>query len=460
MNAIINLQSLLGADVIHGPGEADFSRHTGDFLSTMAADIQLLGAAYPRTTEEVSAILKACNAAGIPVTPQGGMTGLAGGGVPAVPSLVLSLERMRAIEEIDTAASTMTVQAGVVLETVQKAAEEADLFFPLDLGGRGSARIGGNAATNAGGNRVLRYGMMRELVLGVEAVLADGTIVTSLNKMLKNNAGYDTKQLFIGSEGTLGVITRLVLRLFPKPRSVNTGLVAVKDFAAVLELLKHCKAGLGPNLSAFETMWPVFYHIGTTELGRTPPIPHGHGVYVLIETLGTDPESDQTRFEETIAGAIEAGVVEDAVVAKSQKESTDLWNIRDCPGEFTKVFWPQMSFDVSMSTGDIGAAMEDIEKRLKTRWPEMRTVFFGHIADSNLHLSVKLGEGAMPEHDIEEEVYRAVGDWKGSISAEHGIGTIKRPFLHYSRSPAELALMRTLKTALDPKGILNPGKVI
>ncbi|MEO6341243.1 MAG: FAD-binding oxidoreductase, partial [Caulobacteraceae bacterium] len=255
MDTIAALQAELGSDVIHLPAEADFSRHTGDYLSTMAEHIQLLGAAYPRTTAEVSAILKACNAAGVPVTPQGGMTGLAGGGVPAVASLVLSLERMRTIEEIDTAASTMTVQAGVVLETVQKAADEADLFFPLDLGGRGSARIGGNAATNAGGNRVLRYGMMRELVLGVEAVLADGTIVTSLNKMLKNNAGYDTKQLFIGSEGTLGVITRLVLRLFPKPRSVNTGLVAVKDFAAVLELLKHAKAGLGATLSAFETMW-------------------------------------------------------------------------------------------------------------------------------------------------------------------------------------------------------------
>ncbi len=460
MDIIAALQAKLGTDTVQGPDTADFPRHDHDFFVHTPEDVKLLGVCYPRTTEDVSVILKACNDAGIKVQPQGGLTGMAGAGVPLEPCLVLSMERMRTIEELDLSASTMTVQAGVVLEAVQTAADEAGLFFPLDLGGRGTARIGGNASTNAGGNRVLRYGMMRELILGVEAVLADGTIVSSLNKMLKNNAGYDTKHLFIGSEGTLGVITRLVLRLFPKARSVSTGIVALKDYAAVLDLLGRAKSGFGGTLAAFELMWPDFYRLGTTALGRTPPIPHGHGCYVLMETLGTDPESDLARFEAVIAEAIEANVAEDAVIAQSSKESTAFWSIRDSPGEWPKVFWPQIAFDVSIPTGQINDAKEELHKRLLARWPDVRVIFFGHIADSNLHLSVKVDEDPMPILEIDEVVYSTVGEFKGSISAEHGIGILKKEFLHYSRSPAELALMRTLKQALDPKGILNPGKVI
>ena len=210
----------------------------------------------------------------------------------------------------------MLASAGAPLESVQKAADAVGLFFPLDLGGRGTAQVGGNASTNAGGNRVVRYGMMRALVLGAEWVMADGTIVTSLNKMIKNNAGYDLKQMFLGSEGTLGVITRLVLRLYPKARSTCTALVALKDYDGVLAFLGRAKSGLGSTLSAFEMMWPEFYHLGTTALGRTPPIAPEHGVYVLIETMGDDPDNDQTHFESVIGEAIEAGVVADAVVPR------------------------------------------------------------------------------------------------------------------------------------------------
>jgi FAD/FMN-containing dehydrogenase len=272
MTVFTPLREMLGADVFQMPGEFDPAARLHDFTTNAPAEADILGVARPRWTEEVSQILKFCHANDIKVVPQGGMTGLAGGGVPIGPAVVLSLERMRTIEEVDPAAGTITAQAGTPLEAVQVAADEAGMFFPLDLGGRGTAQIGGNTSTNAGGNRVVRYGMMRALVLGMEWVLADGTVVTSLNKMIKNNAGYDLKHLFIGSEGTLGVITRLVLRCFPKARSVCTGLAAVQDYEGVLALLERARSGLGATLSAFEMMWPDFYRLGTTALGRRPPI--------------------------------------------------------------------------------------------------------------------------------------------------------------------------------------------
>ena len=460
MTQFTPLRDLVGKDVFQIPGEFDPARHMDDFTNQAPASANVLGIAYPRSTQEVSQILKFCNDHDIKVTPQGGMTGLAGGGVPITSTVILSLERMRAIEELDVHAGTITVQAGVPLEAVQIAADEAGLFFPLDLGGRGTAQVGGNASTNAGGNRVVRYGMMRALVLGAEWVMADGTVVTSLNKMIKNNAGYDLKHIFLGSEGTLGVITRLVLRLFPKARSVCTAFCALKDYPGVLDLLARAKSGLGSTLSAFEMMWPEFYHLGTTALGRRPPIAPEHGVYVLIETMGDDPKNDPAHFESIINEAIEAGTVQDAVIAQSGQQAKELWSIRDCPGEFPKVFWPQLSLDISIPTGQMGDFMELCTQRLDARWPGIPKVFFGHVADSNLHLSVLSDGDHARDALIEEEVYKAVGEWHGSISAEHGIGIHKRPYLHYSRSPEELALMRTLKAAMDPKGTLNPGKVI
>jgi FAD/FMN-containing dehydrogenase len=457
---VARLQEKLGADIVHGPDQADFPRHDHDFTNVILPGMAMAGVAYPRTTEQVSQIMAICHEAGLPVVPQGGLTGMAGGGVPIVPSLMLSLERMRAIEQLDPVGKTIIVQAGVVLEAVQQAADAADLFFPLDLGGRGTAQVGGNASTNAGGNRVLRYGMMRDLILGIEAVLADGTVISSLNRMIKNNAGYDLKHLFIGSEGTLGIITRLVLRLFPKPRSASTGLVAVADFASLLKLMGEAGASFGANLSAFEVMWPDFYRLATDALGRTAPIPHGHGIYVLMETLGTDQDADDVRFETVFAQFIESGLAQDAVIATSGKQRTDLWSIRDSPGEWPKVHWPQIGFDVSLPAVQIEDFIFYATKLLTDRWPDIIVVPFGHLADSNLHLSVRLPRDVVPVHEIEETVYTAVGEWGGSISAEHGIGQLKRDFLHFSRTEEELALMRLLKRSMDPKGILNPGKVI
>ena len=458
--AIAALQASLGEDIVQRADQADLGRHRKELLGDAPPDeVDILAVAYPRSADQVARILKACSAARISVQPQGGMTGLAGGGTPIQPCLVLSLERMRTIQEIDPAAGTMTVEAGVILETAQKAADEAGFLFPLDLGARGSAQIGGLASTNAGGNRVLRYGMMRELVLGIEAVTMDGVVITSLNKMLKNNAGYDLKQLFIGSEGTLGIITRLVLRLYPKPVSTCTGLVAVKSYAEVLELLRRCKAGFGPDLSAFEAMWPDFYHLGTTGLSRQPPIAHGHGVYVLIETLGTDPAGDLAKFEAVIGKALEDGVADDAVIAQSGKDSQAIWAIRDAPGDFQTVFWPQFSYDVSFPIGDLGGFVDDCRSRLQARWPDIHALFFGHVADSNIHISVKLDPG-MTHRALDEVIYECTRKWSGSVSAEHGIGTEKRDFLAYSRTPAEIALMGVVKRALDPAGLLNPGKVL
>ena len=308
---VSELAQRVGADVVVEPDVQNVKRHTQDFGVPGNAQANILALAYPRSTQQVAALLKFCNERRIPVQPQGGMTGMAGGAVPIGPCVVISLERMRAIKEIDVAAGTITVEAGVVMDTVQKAADAADLFFPLDLGGRGSCQIGGNVSTNAGGNRVLRFGMARDLVLGVEAVLADGTVIDSLRKVMKNNTGYDLRQLFIGSEGTLGIITGVVLRLFPKPRSVCTGVCALDDYAGVLELLRRARVGFGAQLTAFEVMWPDFYELGTLGLGRKPSLPIGVGApgvggdarggcrLASLRTPGRGPQGNAAEFWET-----------------------------------------------------------------------------------------------------------------------------------------------------------------
>jgi FAD/FMN-containing dehydrogenase len=296
--------------------------------------------------------------------------------------------------------------------------------------------------------------------LGLEAVLADGTVISALSKVIKNNTGYDLRQLFIGSEGTLGIITAVVLRLFAKARTICTGLCALDDYAGVIDLLQRARAGFGPQLTAFEVMWPQFYELGTIGLARKLPLELGFGAYVLIETMGFDPEADPRRYEEIIAAAMEAGIVRDAIIAQSQRESSDLWAIRDSPGEWQhSAHWPQLGFDVSVPTGDIGDLTAQISATLGHRWPALKAVYFGHVADGNLHVSVCMAGHSVPELDIERAVYELVSWRRGSISAEHGIGSLKRDFLHLSRSAEEIALMRTIKQAIDPNGILNPGKI-
>ncbi len=415
----------------------------------------------PRTTEDVSTILKLCHQHEQAIVPQGGMTGLVEGTVASSNELALTLERMTDIEEIDPVNRTMTVQAGVPLQAAQEAAEEKGLMLPLDLGARGSATVGGNVSTNAGGNRVIRYGMMRDMVLGLEAVLADGTIVSSLGKMIKNNAGYDLKQLFIGSEGTLGIVTRVVLRLRQLPKSQNTAFVAVDSFEDVTAFLSSIDGKLGGTLSAFEVMWKDFYELVTKAPAENkPPIAYDHPYYILVESLGADQEADAERFEAALAETLEEGLLVDAVIAKSQSERNAMWAMRDDVGQCLQ-FWPFFAFDVSMGIPDMESYVTDVKQSLHNQWPDHRCVIFGHLGDGNLHVIVGVGdESKEARKSVENIVYAPLRERHGSVSAEHGIGLEKQPYLGWTRSDAEIGLMRTLKAALDPKGILNPGKVI
>jgi FAD/FMN-containing dehydrogenase len=370
---------------------------------------------------------------------------------------------MVGIEEIDRTSATMTVKAGTPLETIQKAADEAGFFFPLDLGSRGSCAIGGNLSTNAGGNRVIRYGMTRELVLGIEVVLPDGTVITNLNKLMKNNAGYDLKHLFIGSEGTLGIITRVVLRLYPKPRSTMAALCALKDYAAVVALLDAARSGLGPLLSAFEVMWPDYWEVITARAGVKPPVAAGLGLYVLVEAQGTDESVDAPRFEAWLEELMQRGLLADAVVAQSLAQTQKFWAVRDICAEFGQVLGPHISYDIGLAV----SRMDEFASRCKAALAEgisgCESVYYGHIGDGNLHLVswvTGLPIERQPKGEMDAIIYGLVRDLGGSISAEHGIGTLKKEWLGHARSDAEIALMRTLKAALDPDHLLNPGKVI
>lgn len=417
--------------------------------------------AYPRSTAETAEVLKIARAAGVPVVTWGGKTGLVDG-ASAEGALALSMEKMNRILDIDPGAGTMTVEAGCVLQTACEAADDKGLLLPLDLGARGSATIGGNISTNAGGNRVLRYGMMRDMVLGLEAVLADGTIVSAMNDLIKNNAGYDLKQLFIGSEGTLGVVTKAVLRLRPKPVSQNTAFLAVSEFDNLPKLLRRLERDLGGTLSAFEVMWADFYQLVTTEPARgRPPLAYGQPYYVLVESLGADPAEDEPRFEKVLASALEDEVIVDAVIAKSDAERHAMWALRDDVGQ-TMRNGPIVTFDVSLKIREMQAYVDKVRADIKARWPASApTMVFGHLGDGNLHVIAAVGETS-PEirHAVEEIVYGPLEAIHGSISAEHGVGLQKRDFLKLSRSPAEIALMRALKATLDPANILNPGKVL
>lgn len=417
----------------------------------------------PASTTELAEVMKLCHAAGQPIVPLGGGTGLVDGAHADSHEIQLSTERMTAIEELDVAGGTMTVQAGVPLQTAQDRAAEAGLTLPVDFGARGTATIGGAVSTNAGGNAVIRYGMMREQVLGLEAVLADGTVVSSMNRMLKNNAGYDLKQLFIGTEGTLGIVTRVVLRLRPLMRSQATAFVAVDAFDKIPALLRLCGGGLGGTLSAFEVLWADFY---TTILGANPrhaaPLAADFPFYVLIEATGGDQESDQQRFEDTLAGAMEKDLVADAAIAGSGAQRSAFWAIRDDIDTLVKSLFPPIAFDISLPISHADAYVGKVRARLDARWPEtFRCTTFGHLGDSNIHFVMTIGDAAAADRTHAMEiVYEELEPFGGSVSAEHGIGLEKRAWLKCSRSETELALMRSLKNLLDPKGILNPGKVL
>lgn len=417
-----------------------------------------------QTTADVSTALRICHEAWQPVVTQGGMTGLAGGAHPSVGEVAISLERLRGVEEVDAESGTLTALAGTPLAEVQAAAEAAGFHCGIDLGARGSCTIGGNVATNAGGNQVLRYGMARRNVLGLEAVEADGTVLTSLNKMLKNNTGYDWTQLFIGSEGTLGVITRVVLGLHPKPGTVETALIATPSIAAATALLRRLQQEFGGGLLTFEGMWGEFIDVAVQRLGLAQPFPDPHEIIVLAE-IAPGGVDGRGRIADVLGACLEEGAIADAILAQSSADAARLWAYRESPYEYGRFQSGFAGFDISIPRPSIAAAVEDIRAVAAQRWPNALNVIFGHLADCNLHLIVGPTDGSREmgsdeKHRIEAVIYPIVGRHRGSVSAEHGIGRVKRDYLGLSRTPEEIHLMRRLKAMMDPRGILNPQRIL
>ncbi len=452
---IATLQAHLGPKGV-AVGDAVTARATSywDPSPTLAKAI-----VFPRSTADVSFVLKTCHAAGQSVVTQGGLTGVVDGAVADADSIILSLERMTAVEEVEPIGGTAIVQAGAVLENVQAHMAERGFLFPLDLGARGSCTIGGNVATNAGGINVIRYGMMRNLVLGLEAVLADGTVLSSMNTMLKNNAGYDLKQLFIGTEGTLGIVTRVVLRLFPTSLSKCDALVAMDGFQNVTTFLQRAQRTLGGNLSAYEVMWGNYFKAVTAEGGHRAPMARDYPFYVVLQAEGTSPAADEEAFGTLLEAALEAGEIVDAVLPKSEAETRSIWDVRE---DFSVIIAdpPYFLYDVSLPIKDMAIYVERVESALAQKWPSGTCYTLGHIGDGNLHFFVSPDDKAATHAESDAVVYGALEGLGGSISAEHGIGREKKGWLTSSRSSDEVATMRLLKKALDPKGILNPGVVL
>lgn len=452
------LSAALGADSVL-TGAAVSERATSWIDPT---PLEALAIVRPRTTAEVAMVLQRCWDARQPVVVRGGATNLVQGTRTTAGDLVLSLERMANVTAVDPVNQTMTVEAGVALQTVQEVAAQHGLFFPLDLAARGSATIGGCIAMNAGGVRVLRYGMMRELTLGLEVVLPDGAVLSALNAMLKNNAGYDLKHLFIGSEGTLGVVTQAVLRLFPMPKSWYTALLAVTSFsqvAALLSLLQHL---LAASLTSFEVMWNDYYRLTTTPpaLSR-PPLRQHFPYYVLVEAIGGDDSLDRQRFERALERAAGNGLFEDAVIAGTAQQRAELWRIREDSEQIERQHHLTFGFDVSLPVSAMEAYVAQVRLGIEHRFgQEARCWVYGHLGDGNLHINLWAPSLQPEDADAAAQiVYAPLSAVGGSISAEHGIGLEKKHYLALCRSRQEIQTMQRLKRALDPHNILNPSRI-
>ncbi len=415
----------------------------------------------PKTTEEVATILKICHAQHQKVAIHGGLTNLVGGTETEGNEVVISMEKMNQIEEIDAKSRTICVQAGAILAQVQEVAKKHDLLFPLNFGAKGSAQIGGIISNNAGGLRVFRFGMTRNLVLGLEAVLADGTIISSLKKVIKDNSAYDVKQLFIGSEGTLGVITRAVLKLVEAPKSRSSAFVAFNEYDKVVDFLKYMDKGLVGTLSGFELIWQSAYQIMTSPPALAkPPLPHAYQYYVLLESLGSHPEQDQARLQDLLEKAFKQELILDAVLAQSDSDLNWFWTIREDVHVLKQQCQYDQHFDISLPIAKIGKVIDEIVRQLYEIPLVENVVAFGHVADGNIHLIVgKKEQTDQLIHQINTVVYAPLKELGGSVSAEHGIGEHKKPYLHLCRSEAEIQLMKTLKRSLDPHNILNRGKI-
>ena len=425
--------------------------------------VEPLALIRPSIPSEVASVMRICHEHGLPVVPQGGLSGLAGGAVPLPNALSISMDRLSQIESVDVGSCSMTVQAGVTLQTVQEGALKVGMEFGVDFGARGTCQIGGAIATNAGGSGVIQNGMMRAQTLALEVVLADGTVLPLGQSMLKNNAGYDLKQWFIGSEGTLGIITRATLKLRPLQRARISALLGLQDFDSAIQTLRRLQAQFPGCLAAFEVMWRDFVDMSLQWNAVSSPLTQDYPFCVLVEITGADESALSAALLDAMGKLLEEGHVADAVIAQSKAQARALWRIREASADFTTHMLP-INFDVSLPIEQIGLFADECVRALTQRWPTQKTLRFGHLGDGNLHLTTDLRSlgNDMPQssvYEIEHLIYSIVQRRGGSISAEHGIGLHKKPYLNMSRVDVEIALMRTIKQALDPKNLLNPSKI-
>ena len=460
--AVSRLRAELDAPGLYVDSPGDFAPYSNDWTRKFSGTPSLV--ARPRTTEQVVKLLAACNRHGIPVVPQCGNTGMVGGGVPRGGEVVISLSRMNRIEGFDAIAGTVQVEAGVILQQLNETIATEGFVMPVDLGARGSCQIGGMIATNAGGLRVLRYGHMREQLRGLEVVLADGTVLSNLNKLKKNNTGLDLKHLFVGSEGILGIITRAVLQVVPKPPALETALLALEDRRSLPALLKNVRAAFR-GLSSLEfIVRDAIDLLREVDPGVREPFGKTYPVYVVLEEETGQGPVAREEFAERLDELLSLDLVADAIVADSEAKTRELWGYRERPTEAISRTGLTHKFDVTVPQGDIPRFCDQIEAMAKD-YPGFRVFLYGHLGDGNVHVNMVQGRHLTKEafyeaeKAIADQVYGQVASLNGSVSAEHGIGVMKRDYLGHSRSDAEIATMRRLKATLDPKGILNPGVI-
>jgi FAD/FMN-containing dehydrogenase len=466
-NALLDaLRGIVGAAQVLTDG--DLSAFEQDWRRRWRG--RALAVVRPGSTAEVAAVVRACAAAGTALVPQGGNTGLVGGGVPDASGtqVLLSLQRCNRIRAIDEANLTLTAEAGCVLQTLQQAAAARGLLLPLSLAAEGSCTLGGNLATNAGGTQVLRWGNARDLCLGLEVVTATGEVWHGLSGLRKDNTGYDLRDLFVGSEGTLGIITAATMKLAPQPAATTTALAACATLHDCVALLNLARARLGAGLTGFEVMGRFALDLVAAHFPALPqPLP-GAPWTVLLEQSDVEGEAPaRARFERLLEAALEQGCVADAVVAESLAQSRALWHLRESIPLAQAEEGLNIKHDIAVPVSAIPRFCERTDALLAARWPGVRLVNFGHLGDGNLHYNVQAPPGedgrrflAEHEHAVNQLVFDSVAEEGGSFSAEHGIGALKRDELAARKDPVALALMRSIKRALDPAGLMNPGRVI
>jgi len=428
----------------------------------MDQPLNALAYLLPENTQEISDICKLCHEHDQKVMIYGGLTNLVGATETTGDEIIISMAKLNKIEEVDAQSRTMTVQAGVILENVQNAAKENELFFPLNFGAKGSAQMGGIISQNAGGLRVLRYGMTRNLILGLEVVLMDGTILNSMKKIIKDNSAYDLKQLFIGSEGTLGIVTKAVLKLQEEPKSRNSAFLAFNEFDKVVNFLKFIDQGLAGSLSGFELIYDITYQTLTSDPSPyKPPIPYGYKYYVLVESLGSDQEKDHAILNNLLEQAVLENLTLDAVMAHSESDLKWFWSIREDVHILKAKCDIDQHFDISAPISAFGDYVDAVMDKLNHLDGVKHAFPFGHLADGNIHFIIgKKNDSDELKNQINDIVYNPLTALGGSVSAEHGIGLHKKAYLKLCRTEAEISVMKMLKKSFDPKGLLNTGKVL